>query len=424
MTQKLPFVVFGSLAFLAGSPGFEPPASFRASSILSAALVKGPHHAVLETVTVEDDYLLFHVHSDYGDLDALGRTVLQTRLGEIDALARLDEVSRTQVFVKAAGGAVLNIGKGVVAAVKDPEATVKGIGSGIKRFGVNLGRMGKRAVQSARADKADKDNGSEDRSTVAKVGDAAGGAALGILGVNGAARRWAQKLSVDPYTSNRVMHDALVSIGKVDAAGSLAVKIAVPIPMILSTTATVGDLVWGKDPEEVRKVNEQRLEVLGVPKDEAGRFFLNPTFTLTNQTRLIAALHAVKAKGCADYISAAAESEDERDALFFVESAELLAGLHAARPVAAILDDSRAVVAQTAGGRVVLLLPFDYVRWTERLALTSVEIAGRARHELGARSLEAQASGTVTAPARAGLKAAGWTVTEHVTRGLLTKPAH
>jgi hypothetical protein len=38
-----------------------------------------------------------------------------------------------------------------------------------------------------------------------------------------------QKLGVDPYTTNPVVHDALVSIRQVDAAGSLAVKIVVPI---------------------------------------------------------------------------------------------------------------------------------------------------------------------------------------------------
>jgi hypothetical protein len=419
MKLKAPSGLVTAIALVAGAADFEPPATFRASKILPAALVKGPHHTVAETVTAEGYYQQFHITSPYGDMEAEGRTVLRTRLGEIDALARLDEVSKTAVFVKAAGGAVLNIGKGVVAAVKDPEATVKGIGSGIKRFGVNLGRKGKRAVQSATADKKETD----EKSTAAKAGDAAGGAALSILGVNGAARRWAQKLNVDPYTTNRYLHDALVDIGKVDAAGSIATRIVVPIPMIVSTTATVGDLVWGKDPEEVRKINEQRLRELSVSKEDAGRFFRNPTFTLTNQTRFVAALHAVKAKGSVDYVAAAAESEDERDALFFVESAELLAGLHKVRPVSEILEDSRALIARTGGGRVVALLPFDYVRWTERLAQSAAELASRSRKELGAKSLEARVSGTATAAAKAGLVRAGWKVTEGRTEGLLTQPA-
>ncbi len=405
----------GSLALLAGASDFEPPATFKASKILPAGLVKGPHHSVAEAVTAEGYYQEFHITSSYAEMDAEGRTVLKTRLVEVDALARLDDVSKTEVFAKAAGGAVLNVGKGVAAVVKDPEATVKGIGAGVKRFGGNLGRKGKSAAESATADKAE----GEDKST----SDKAESAALSVVGVNGAARKWAQKLNVDPYTTNRALHDALVSIGKIDAAGSIAAKVVVPIPMVVSTTATVGGLVWGKDPQEVNKINETRLAELGVAKDEAARFLKSPAFTLTNLTRFIGALHSVKVKGCADYVSAAAESKDEREALFFVESAELLVGLHKTQPVSAILEDSRGMIAKTGGGSVVALLPFDYVRWTERLAKSSLEIAARARAELGATALEAHVMGTASATGKAGLERAGWKVKEGVAEGLLFKPA-
>ncbi len=409
-----------SLSLVAQAGGFETATSFQASKILAPEFVKGPYHTVAEAVPAEDYYLRFHIVSNYGDFDAEGRTMLRVRLSEVDALARLDEVSKTEVFVKAAGGAFLNIGKGVVSAVKDPEATVKGIGSGIKRLGVNLGRVSKRAVQSATADK--KEEEAEPKSTAARTGAAAGGAALSILGVNGAARRWAQKLGVDPYTTNAVLHDALVSIGKIDAAGGISAKIVVPLPMIVSTTATVGGLVWGKDPEEVRKINEQRLSEIGVSKDDAGRFFANPNFTLTSQTRFVAALHAVKVKGSVDYVAVASGAEDERDALFFVESVELLQGLDATRPVSEILVDSRAVVARTEKGAVVLL-PFDYLRWTEWLAESSRDIAARARREMDARALEVHLSGTATEAAKAGLAASGYRVVEGAVDGLLFKPA-
>jgi hypothetical protein len=402
----------GSLALLAGAAEFEPPATFQASKILPAGLVKGPRHTVAESVTAEGYYQQFHITSTYGEMDAEGRSVLKTRLVEVDALARLDEVSKTEVFAKAAGGAVLNVGKGVSAVVKDPGATVKGIGTGLKRFGGNLGRKGKSSAEAVTADKTEGD-----------TAKAAESAALSVVGVNGAARKWAQKLDVDPYTTNPALHDALVSIGKIDTAGSIAAKVVVPIPMVVSTTATVGGLVWGKDPEEVHKINEGRLAELGVAKDEAARFLKSPAFTLTNITRFIGALHSVKVKGCADYVSAAAESKDEREALFFVESAELLAGLHKAQPVSAILEDSRGMVAKTGGGRAIALLPFDYVRWTEPLAKSALEIAARARQELGATALEVDVSGTASAPAKAGLERAGWKLKEGVTEGLLFKPA-
>ena len=152
-TTKAAWLLVGSLAALAGAAGFEAPATLQASKVLPASLVKGPHYSVAEAVKVEGHYQQFQITSDYGNLTADGRTMLKTRVVEVDALARLDEVSKSEVFAQAAGGAVLNVGKGVKAAVKDPGATAKGIGGGVKRLGTNLGRKGKSAAQSATAEK-------------------------------------------------------------------------------------------------------------------------------------------------------------------------------------------------------------------------------------------------------------------------------
>ncbi len=344
---------------VAGS-GFEPAATFRASQILPASLVKGPHHTVLEEVKADGYYQEFHIQSDFGAMEAEGRTVLRTRLTEVDALARLSEVSKTETFARAAGGAVLDVGKGVAAA--------------------------------------------------------------SVFGVNGAARAWAKKLGVDPYTTNPVLHQALVDMGRIDAAASIVVKIVVPIPALVATTATVGDLVWEADPEAVRKENERRVDELGVSKEAAHRFFVNGNYTLTSQTRLIAALHTVAVPGCGDYLDAASEATEEREALFFVESAEMLTGLGNADRVSAILADSRTIVAKT-GTQAVALFPFDWLRWTESLKASAVEIGGRARQELGARTLVVRLSGKATPAAKAGLAAAGWTVKDGVVAGLRVPPA-
>src|SRR6185436_1889217 len=127
-------------------------------------------------------------------------------------------------------------------------------------------------------------------------------------------------------------------------------------------------------PEALRKINEARLAEIGVPKQGATRYLVNGNYTLTMQTRLIAALHEVKVKGCADYVDTAADADDEREALFFVESAEWLAGTNKSEPVSALLSDSRAIVAKT-GTRAVALLPVDWVRWTEDLQKVTAEYA-------------------------------------------------
>ena len=97
---------------LAGAvPAFEPAPTFQASRILPADLRKGPHFTVSETVTAEGVYQVFDIVSDFGNIEAEGRTVLRTRVREVAALARLSEVSKSEIFAKAAGGAVLGVGR-------------------------------------------------------------------------------------------------------------------------------------------------------------------------------------------------------------------------------------------------------------------------------------------------------------------------
>jgi len=367
----------------------------RAASILAATERSGPHFSVDDRVTVSGYFYEFRLTSDYGPFTAVGRSQLSTRIDEIRAIAALQEVSKSEVFLASAGGAVVDIGKGAASAVTDPVATAKGVGAGIKRFGVNLGRASKRAI--------DKEDGAETGESGATT------AADTVLGVSGAMREWARKVNADPYTTNVVLREALKSIAKVDRAGSIVTKVVVPIPAVVGTTATVGNLVWSKDPEALRKLNEERVRALGVSEKAASVFFRNGWYTLTLQTRIVAALDAVKKPGCASYLESAADADNEREALFFVESAEMLQRHHAKAPVDKLLTDSRAIVA-AAGSSATLLAPLDVVRSTTAVRTALGEIAGRARQELGASTLTLQISGTVSDRVRRDATRIGWTV--------------
>lgn len=425
-SQSVRFVLrpLAVLALLASSSAlaraqgsYEGATTFKARDLLPAALLKGPHFQVKDDVPTSGYFHDFEITSDYGNLSAEGRSLLRMRIHEIEALTRLADVSKTEVFVKAAGNSVLNVGKGVASVIADPEGTVKGIGGGLKRFGTNLGRKGKRAADSAndavQGDDKKPASGPE-KSTTDKAADAGTGAAKSVFGVNSAMRKWAQKLRVDPYTSNAVLKKALQDVAEIDAAGSIAAKVVVPIPMVVGTTASVGDLVWSKDPEELRKLNEGRVAELGTPEKAAREFFKNKAFTPGYQTRFIAALHAVKVPGSGSYVDTAEESENERQVVFFTESAELLKRFHEKTPVTAILPDSRAVVAKTKDGRAVILLAVDYIRWSESFEKSLTEILARAKSELGASRPEMQLTGRASDGAKQGLKALGIAVVENV----------
>lgn len=390
---------------------FESPRRFTASELITPAQLKGPHHQVASEVPTEGYFHVFSFTSDWGPFEANGKSLLGVRLDEVRALAALDDVSKSEVFLASAGGAVLNVGKGVAAVAKDPEGTVKGMGGGIKRFGTNLGRKTKRAADQATS-KDEKAAGSEE-STTQKTADAAGGVANSVLGVSGAARKWAQKVGADPYTTNAVLKKALADIGKIDAAGSIAAKVVVPIPPVASTTASVGGLVWGKDPEALLKQNEAQLTSLGVSNAVQKQLYRSKGFTMTLHTRLVSALSAVKVKGSADYVAAAAESDTEREAAFFVESAEMLQQFHAQSPVVQLLSDSRALVAKTGDGRAVALVPVDWVEWTAAFEKALNEVTERARKELAASKLELRLTGRVSAEAKKQAVARGWSVVEN-----------
>jgi hypothetical protein len=413
LNRPSPFAVLALATTALAQGSHEGPKAFKASELLPAAQQKGPHFQVKDTVPTPGYFHEFEITSDFGNMEAEGRSLLVTRLGEIDALGRLQEVSKTEVFLSAAGNSVLNVGKGVVNVVVDPGGTVKGLGGGLKRFGTNLGRKGKQAADSA-VDATKSDPNAPQKSTGAKAADAGEDVAMSALGVSGAMRRWAQKLQVDPYTSNKVLRKALEDVGKIDSAGGIAAKVVVPIPMVVGMTASVSNLVWGKDPQELIKLNEQRIAALPTDKKVAAAFLKNKAFTLGYQTRFIAALDAVKAKGSGSYVDTAEGAENESQVVFFTESAELLQRFHQTDPVEAILPDSRAIVAKTKDGRAVVLVAIDYFAWTEVAEKAVKEVSARAKAELKANALELRLTGRVSDLAKQRLKALGWTVVENV----------
>jgi len=427
----LALVALAAAVTIAVAAAYEAPRTFKASEILTPAQVKGPHYEVAPEVPTDGYLHVFQLKTDYGALEAEGKSILLLREYETGAIAQLDEVSKTGVFVKAAGDSLVKTGKGVAMAVSDPAATAKGMGAGLKRFGSNLGRSAKRttdkAVDSVAGDDKDKKEGAkkDEKSSGEKAAETGEGIANSVLGVNGSARRWAQKVGVDPYSTNPVLRKSLVEFGRIDAAGGLAVKIAVPIPPVVGATATVGGLVWGQDPQALMKRNEQLLTQAGGTAGALKKLYLSKGFTLTLMTRFATALGALKAaKGAGDYVETAAEAESYREALFFVDSAEMAERVNKQTPIAAVLTDSRALVAKLADARAVVVLPVDWVRWTEAFDKASAEVASRAKAELGATKLELRTTAKLSPTAKAELAGRGWAVVEGLPTGFeVTKAA-
>ena len=84
-----------------------------------------------------------------------------------------------------------------------------------------------------------------------------------------------------------------------------------------------GDVVWGKDPEEVRKITSgacARWECRTMSPGVRWKRLVHAH--LADPPR--GALTKANVKGVADYVRTAAGAANAREALFFVESAEML----------------------------------------------------------------------------------------------------
>ena len=236
--------------------------------------------------------------------------------------------------MKAAGTSVLNVGKGVGAAVKDPGATAKGVGAGVKRFGTNLGRKAKRqrtrpsttwraTTRRRRARTVHDRQGGRGRHRhgVLHARSEQGGAQVGAEGGSRSLHH-----QPDPEEgAHRHRQDRRGRGHRGEGRGADS---------------------DGRERHRERRqpgvgqgprgaAQDQRAEVQGHRRrrrrDQAA---------LPEQGLLAVPAHAIRHEpargrvpGCGDYVATAAESDTEREELFFVESAEMLARFHKTAPV-------------------------------------------------------------------------------------------
>ena len=93
---------------------FDELPVLNASEILRPEILAGPHHKVREPVPTYFGANQFTIDSDFGVFEADGNEMLVRRINEINAIAELKEVSRTDQYKNA-----------LVAAAKSPIAAAK-----------------------------------------------------------------------------------------------------------------------------------------------------------------------------------------------------------------------------------------------------------------------------------------------------------
>jgi len=387
-TILLALVVF-ALAQLAVADehAFEEPADLSAGNVLPSELLQGKHHVVDDRVR-SDGYLNYYtIRSDFGEFEAASTATLRTRIGEINALAELDKLSKTEVFAEAAANAGKRQVRTLQAFAARPVDTVKGIPRGVGRMFKRYKRQASEAVDSTQEYIArDGEESGSDESEKNDDSNRAAGLTKSYFGVDKAQRAWSRKLGTDPYSGNEVLRAAIKEVAWAERLGRFGMGFA-GVPKIpgASIIGDVNEAVWSKDPYELRDLNQARLVATGADEVLIEQYLDNPRMTPTQQTLLTAAIAELADVENRDgMLRQALLPETEEEMNFQIRSAILLAWFHInSQAFVTVNTDGVLPAGITSSGTMVFLVAADHVYWSETIsqaAADHAELLGGGRH--------------------------------------------
>lgn len=395
-------IFFSAIFLTAATEDYEIVPALKATTTLPADLLKGEHYTIADPVKNNGYTNTYTIQSKFGSFVAHGNTMLLVRLNEIEALARLKEVSSSEVFAKAAAKQAIKPLEGAAKIAENPVETAKQIPGGIKRKFENIGRFVKKRTAD---DPAPEEGDSSGGGDVAKA----------IFGVTAAHRKWAQTVEVDPYSTNLAVQSELDRLAKVDAIASMGVRVAQRKTPVARGIAKVYDLAWGMDPLELQKRNEKRLKEIEIEEKLSQAFFQNTFLTPTQQTMIVEAIYDLpKTANRSEIIRAASTSESEQDAYLYVDSAQMLTNMKRnAREITRFISNPQIPVLYSAN-HFVAILPADQIYWTKDFAQAFATFQKRHTADLKAAPKELWISGVASQRFRNQCKILGWQLHERI----------
>jgi len=383
---------------------YESGPTFKASEILAEMpeMLSGEHFKVREEVPNDGYWDFYTIDTPFGVFQAHGWIDLRTTLREIEAIALIESVARTDVFAKAAiekGLEPLEVARQIIT---HPVQTVKNIPGGIKQM---FQRYARRAKQIIEVGEKLLTGSSEAKQSDPRLAEACAAGdepypgacdeegyaddfkklARRYFDVDDEMREFHMELGTDPYSSNEVLQNAVKSVAWVGGLGQFGVKKLNPLVRVqaIGVAGRVHKYAWALEPFELRAELDKRMIEAGIPQQDRQYFLNNPFMTPTKQTFIVLALWAMKGvEGREHILHWAADSRNEDEALYSMASVALAQWFHELHPAKRFLPDAVLPVLELHDGRIVTLLPIDHLSWTEEVA-TIVE-AAMMREELRA----------------------------------------
>jgi len=378
--------------------GYESPPVLSASKILPPELWSGPNFQVRESVT-NDGYLnTYTVDYKFGTLTAVSTALLRKRIGEINAMVVMEKVQSSKEYVDSIKQAGLDTMTSALSLVTSPVQTLSGAAQG-------LGAAFSRVDESLFG-------GGPSQSEDSRIKNA--------IGFASTKREYAYQFGVDVYSDNQKLQDMLNRISWAGYAGSLtwsAALAAVPggagIAMsVIGTSRVLNEVFRNTPPVELRKMNAEKLNTIGVNPEIADAFLNNTIFSPREQTLLVDALNEMK--GVANrgsLVRLALPSQNPAVAFFRERQAQMYAGYNkSVTPLESFISLGQFAVARTANGALVFNLPLDYLVWTEPMAQLFTGANQLVNNLPGVKEKQIWLTGTLSPRARKEITSRGWQI--------------
>jgi hypothetical protein len=198
------------------------------------------------------------------------------------------------------------------------------------------------------------------------------------MGVDKAQRNWARKLGTDPYSTNAVLQAAIKEVAWAERLGKFGMGFA-GVPKIpgADIIGDVNEAVWGKDPYELRDLNQSRLLATGADEALIEQYLNNSRMTPSQRTLLTAAIAELEGVGGRDGILRQSLNPDsEAEVEFFIRSLTTLAWYHRNQnSIASVSTDSAIPAAHLGNGTIVAVFAVDHVYWTDTIAQVAARLA-------------------------------------------------
>lgn len=382
----------------------EAPIVLRSADILPEKWLKGRNYSVDDRVSNDGLINTYQLTTRYGPLTVESTELLRVRIGELNAMAVIEEMDRQKIFGDSLVSGIKAPFQGMANLVMDPVETSKDVVEGAGRLFSNIGR----AIVS---DDPHQDN-------ALKV----------AVGYDAAKRAFAYELGINPYSSYEPVMSELGEIAMASVSGGLLPRAAmaavggdvVAVLQLSGTSEGLRKLVRDNPPGELEKLNRSKLATMGVAPQIADSFLNNHLYDPQEKTFLVGELARLgDVTGRDAFVAAAALVSRPTLAVFFRATAALMARYdEKISPVSGMGRVAGMPYIRTGDGALVVLLPLDYLFRTSSFETKLQSLEGELARLDGVTAREMWFTGRVDDAARKMFEAYGWSVTENADQRL------